>query len=62
MKNNNEVLHLEKQFMIKSRYRYEIVNILCPWCFGMTTIVEDMDNECEVCKSKIRMEDLNEGV
>jgi len=50
-------------FKIIDRYRFEILTVVCPHCYGMTNIIEGIeDNKCSNCSCRIEEEDLSNEI
>jgi len=59
MNNRNNNITQKHNFRIINKYRFEIMTVVCPHCFGMTSIVEGIEeNECSICRRRISGEDL----
>lgn len=50
-------------FRIIDRYHFEILTVVCPHCYGMTNIIEGIeDNKCSNCSCIIEEEDLSNEI
>lgn len=59
MNNRNNNITQKNDYKIIGRYRFEVITVICPHCYGMTTIVEGIeDNECSICSRRISSEDM----
>lgn len=59
MNNTNSNITQRNSYKIIGRYRFEIITVVCPHCFGMISRVEGIDdNECSICNRRISSEDM----
>lgn len=48
----------DTRYKILKSYRYEIVDVICPFCKGLTEFTEDLENVCSVCGNIINPCDI----
>ena len=55
---NYKILVADYKYKVLNKYHHAVINIQCPWCFNIISVVEDTENECSVCKRAISPDDF----